>query len=128
MERIRQLVSCVCVLFVVAGCVQTASIEPAGPGHPASAMSASVEFTAPPNPFAMPLESLKESADGAGDQGVGEMPGMQPDTSQTRPRAIQYVCPMHADVRSNEPGKCPKCGMKLVPANGEDHRENGEPR
>jgi FtsP/CotA-like multicopper oxidase with cupredoxin domain len=27
---------------------------------------------------------------------------------------VAYVCPMHADVVSNEPGRCPKCGMKLV--------------
>jgi len=26
----------------------------------------------------------------------------------------QYVCPMHLDVKSNKPGKCPKCGMNLV--------------
>lgn len=25
-----------------------------------------------------------------------------------------YVCPMHAEVHSNHPGKCPKCGMTLV--------------
>ena len=27
-----------------------------------------------------------------------------------------YVCPMHPEVRSDAPGRCPKCGMKLVPA------------
>ena len=26
-----------------------------------------------------------------------------------------YVCPMHADVRQPSPGKCPKCGMGLLP-------------
>lgn len=26
-----------------------------------------------------------------------------------------YVCPMHPEVRSDTPGSCPKCGMKLVP-------------
>ncbi len=26
-----------------------------------------------------------------------------------------YTCPMHPEVRSDEPGKCPKCGMFLVP-------------
>ena len=26
-----------------------------------------------------------------------------------------YVCPMHPDVTSHAPGKCPKCGMQLVP-------------
>ena len=30
--------------------------------------------------------------------------------------AHQYICPMkeHADVVSDKPGNCPKCGMKLV--------------
>jgi heavy metal-binding protein/methylamine utilization protein MauE len=26
-----------------------------------------------------------------------------------------YRCPMHPDVRSDEPGRCPTCGMRLVP-------------
>ena len=30
--------------------------------------------------------------------------------------AASYVCPMHGDVISTEPGRCPKCGMKLLPA------------
>jgi hypothetical protein len=29
--------------------------------------------------------------------------------------AASYVCPMHADVRQPGPGKCPKCGMELLP-------------
>ena len=24
-----------------------------------------------------------------------------------------YTCPMHPEVKQNEPGKCPKCGMNL---------------
>ena len=27
-----------------------------------------------------------------------------------------YVCPMHPEVTSTEPGRCPDCGMKLLPA------------
>jgi hypothetical protein len=30
---------------------------------------------------------------------------------------LYYTCPMpeHSDVHSDKPGKCPKCGMTLIP-------------
>ena len=30
--------------------------------------------------------------------------------------ATTFVCPMHAEVVSDNPGRCPNCGMKLLPA------------
>ena len=30
-----------------------------------------------------------------------------------KPARFYYVCPMHEDVTSKKPGKCPKCKMKL---------------
>ena len=33
----------------------------------------------------------------------------QPEKAPT----FRYVCPMHEDVKSKKPGKCPKCKMKL---------------
>jgi hypothetical protein len=29
-----------------------------------------------------------------------------------------YTCPMHPEVVSDKPGKCPKCGMTLVATKG----------
>lgn len=29
--------------------------------------------------------------------------------------AKTYTCPMHPEVQSSEPGRCPTCGMNLVP-------------
>lgn len=37
----------------------------------------------------------------------------EPSDAGTPAQAL-YVCPMHRDVTSHEPGRCPKCGMKLV--------------
>ncbi|KKK62159.1 hypothetical protein LCGC14_3007110 [marine sediment metagenome] len=38
-----------------------------------------------------------------------------PDSSETTAASSVFVCPMHPEVRQFEPGKCPKCGMHLVP-------------
>jgi hypothetical protein len=32
-----------------------------------------------------------------------------------------YTCPMHPEVTSAEPGKCPKCGMNLEKATAGEH-------
>jgi len=32
---------------------------------------------------------------------------------QTQPKATRYACPMHPEVTSTKPGRCPKCGMTL---------------
>ena len=35
---------------------------------------------------------------------------------------VVYACPMHPEVVSDEPGSCPKCGMKLLAASGRTRR------
>jgi hypothetical protein len=34
---------------------------------------------------------------------------------QKQSQGQNYYCPMHSDVRQSAPGKCPKCGMDLLP-------------
>src|SRR5215203_3890416 len=39
------------------------------------------------------------------------------DTTQS---AVLYICPMHPDVKMDNAGKCPKCGMELSVSNKEE--------
>lgn len=44
---------------------------------------------------------------------------------------VTYICPMHLEVRESKPGRCPKCGMKLVPegtASQHSDHHNSEPQ
>lgn len=34
---------------------------------------------------------------------------------QTSTTSQVYICPMHSKVRQSGPGKCPTCGMNLLP-------------
>jgi FtsP/CotA-like multicopper oxidase with cupredoxin domain len=36
--------------------------------------------------------------------------------SETGKAPVVYACPMHPDVTSEQPGRCPQCGMKLLAA------------
>ena len=52
----------------------------------------------PPAPAPAEKTDTPPDAGGAGDQ-----------------HPTLYTCPMHPEVISDKPGKCPKCGMTLVP-------------
>ncbi len=35
--------------------------------------------------------------------------------AQNKVETVKYTCTMHKEVIMDKPGKCPKCGMTLVP-------------
>ena len=80
-------------LSLAAGC---ANNDPPGLGsdHPANPGAAL-------SPLSKPSSTLAESAE-------------RPAPSSQPAKLGMYTCSMHPEVVSDEPGKCPKCGMKLV--------------
>lgn len=55
----------------------------------------------------------------ASHSGHGQTANAPPDAG--RP-STEYVCPMHPDVHQAGPGRCPQCGMNLVPTPSEHHQ------
>lgn len=49
------------------------------------------------------------------------------ETSEAEAKPTIWTCSMHPQVRQNEPGNCPICGMDLIPL-AEDHGSDPGPR
>jgi hypothetical protein len=79
--------------------------------HGASDMSG----TKHPMPATKPGENAAPSA-------PQSTPTRFPATTQA---ATLYTCTMHPEVISDKPGKCPKCGMKLVVKKNAEHPGQG---
>jgi uncharacterized protein len=58
-------------------------------------------------------EMLRHMYRPAGERGTGVVPEV---ATEHLHRSHKYICPMHPDVIEEQPGKCPKCGMKLIQA------------
>src|SRR6185436_4425204 len=41
------------------------------------------------------------------------VPGPSAFAQRKQQQSVVYSCPMHPDITSKKPGKCPKCGMTL---------------
>ena len=64
------------------------------------------------------MNSPKQTHDHASEAGVD--PRAHPhEAASASPSPLTagtiYICPMHPEIRRNEPGSCPKCGMTLEP-------------
>lgn len=95
------------LLLMTAGCVGPVEIaplpyaHPANPGAPAGAVSDVGSMLGPQ------ADAEGEPTSGAGMHHAGKKTGAAAEDGK-------YECPMHAEVRSHEPGRCPVCGMRLV--------------
>ncbi|RMF06785.1 MAG: hypothetical protein D6762_08800 [Candidatus Neomarinimicrobiota bacterium] len=63
-----------------------------------------------------PGNEMKSSMEMSPGQMQHEMGGMEMEKMEGMHQTGYYTCPMesHKHVRSDQPGNCPECGMKLV--------------
>lgn len=87
-------------------------------GHdsaPAPGPSPTPKPSAPATPGATPGHSGHDHS-GRGAATPAASPRVTASPKPTpKPDGTIYTCPMHPEVRSDEPGTCPKCNMKLEP-------------
>lgn len=93
-----------------AGCAIRANVPELPDDHPANPAAPSSPYTRPSGLLGPAAAAAVELPGTAGDH--AHPPGHgAPDAGP----APHYACPMHPEVRSDEPGSCPECGMDLEP-------------
>ncbi len=91
--------------FLLSGCASaTGAFSPLSPDHPASPQAPQLPIE---DPSAFLGLAAAERSSSAGAPAASDPIDPAP--------AGALVCPMHPEVTSEQPGRCPKCGMNLVP-------------
>ena len=65
-------------------------------------------------------ENTAKSSESMEHEGMqhGGMQGMQHEGMKMEEHGEIYTCPMHPQIKSDKPGKCPICGMTLKKKEG----------
>jgi len=119
--RVAICVTGCCVLLV--GCSRIEPLEP-GPDHPANPQAASAEEASSLDVLTVDEANLPQVPPEMRRAGGNHQrhPGMDGGDAPTVKQVIgSHTCSMHPDVRADRPGKCPKCGMRLVPMGASDN-------
>lgn len=107
------------VLFAAcfAGCV-TVQMPELSQTHPAHPDAEAASVTPFPNVLQLPEEPVVAPGlpipGDATSATLGPRGPSDHSNHDTATETGRYVCPMHADVTSDSPGSCSKCGMALV--------------
>jgi hypothetical protein len=116
--------------LLLGGCASEPPPRPAriDPSNPAAAESPSLAVNAlagggpalePAPPAAKAPEPSAPGNAGSEHQHAGSTAptetGAKDEPAGGDKKATTYTCPMHPEVVSDKPGRCPKCGMNLVP-------------
>jgi hypothetical protein len=113
--------------LLLQGCAARSPLPALSLSHPANPDAA--EAPAPAcsgtlsaaEPVSIPAQAgLARHGEMHTEHGSGALPVSWPAT-----QAVAYTCPMHPEIVSDAPGKCPKCGMSLVPKS-QEQSEHGD--
>lgn len=127
--RQKALIACIGITsMLLIGCMHTLELT-VGPEHPANAEAAGIGLRSPSTTLAVfaPLPTSSSTNDSDADLIVPpphrhtSLPEQKPTTSESgsdetaadKPEPL-YTCPMHPETISNQPGRCPRCKMKLL--------------
>ncbi len=106
----------IATLLLSACASASGAFAPLGPDHPASAEATEVPIQDP-----SALLRMEEAI------ATPELEHSPPPAAEANEKGTgAYVCPMHEEITSGQPGRCSDCGMELVPReqSGEEHEEH----
>lgn len=121
MQRVLRPSIALCGVFLIGdaclalftGCGAAPATFELSPDHPASPAAAEAPMPPISTTLAVTLDATASDAE------------MAPKALPTQVTG-GFECPMHPEVVASEPGRCPKCGMKLIERAGTSHQHGGD--